>query len=210
MVKETEKTYDKPMKGESSKVFKRFMIYRNLSPDVRTIEKTADIILQDEGMKKSDENYESAHKKMVSSLGNSSSKWFWVARSLMYDNDLLIKEQLEHDKEFKEVNRELIDNFKEIIHYCNKQLNDLNNGVVKKSDGGDYSAMTLSKMVSDIAFTLKTSNEQIRLCFGRSTDNKHVNMDANVNTTVSGKVDVDVKLDEMMELADLMENMNYD
>ncbi len=31
------KTYDKPLKGESAKSFKKYKIYDNLPPDTRTI-----------------------------------------------------------------------------------------------------------------------------------------------------------------------------
>ena len=64
------KTYDKPMKGESAKSFKKFKIYDNLSPGERTLEKVAEIVLEEEGVKKSDENYNTKLKKLISSLGN--------------------------------------------------------------------------------------------------------------------------------------------
>lgn len=202
------KTYDKPMKGESTKSFKKFKIYDNLPPENRTIEKVAEILLEkEEKVTKSDKNYEPLLKKMITSLTNLSSRWFWVERSLMHDSEKLIEEQNKHKKEFDEVNKTLIECFKLIINSCKKRLIDLNNGLIFKANGEPYSQLSLVKMTYDITLTLKTANEQIRLCFGLSTDNKHVAFEGEVNqkldVTTTNTLDMIKEVDE--ELAELYE-----
>ena len=179
-----EKTYDKPMKGESSKSFEKFTIYRDLSPDIRSIKKVAEIILDKDGIGKDREEYNLKFKRMEKSLEGLSLRWFWVERTLINDSERLIQEQKEHEREFKEVNRDLIDSFKMVINFSKKRLIDLNEEVVCKANGEKYSPLSLVKMAQDITTTLKTANEQIRLCFGLSTTNDNININANVNSEV--------------------------
>ena len=42
-----QETYDKPMKGESAKMFARFQIYVSLAPEERTYRKVTEIINSD-------------------------------------------------------------------------------------------------------------------------------------------------------------------
>lgn len=202
-----QKTYDKPMKGESAKSFKKYKIYDKLSPDVRSIKKVAETILENEGMSKSDKNYENRLKKLISSLENLSARWFWEERSLMHDADELLKEAEEHKQEYKEVNNQLIECFKMIINSCEKKLIEINESLPVKSDGSSYSIVTLIKITYEIAITLKIANEQIRLCFGLPTDNTKVYHEANVNKHISvGSTDTLEMIREVdEELADLYE-----
>lgn len=201
------KTYDKPMKGESAKSFKKFKFYDNLSPDNRSIKKVAEIILEEEGVTKSDTNYENRLKKLISSLTNLSARWFWEERSLMHDADKLLKEAEEHEQEYKEVNGQLISCFKMIIDSCESKLIDINEGIPTKEDGSAYSIVTLIKLTYEIAVTLKIANEQIRLCFGLPTDNTKVYHEGNINKSISVEstdtLEMIREVDE--ELADLYE-----
>lgn len=206
------KTYDKPMKGESAKSFKKFKIYDNLSPDVRSIKKVAEIILENEGMSKSDKNYATKLKKLISSLENLSARWFWEIRSNLHDSDKLLKEAEKHEKEFEEVNQTLIQCFKMIINSCENRLVKLTEDVPLKQNGAPFGFTTIVKMTYDIALTLQIANSQIRLCFGLPTDNTKVYHEANVNKTVSVEstdtLEMIREVDE--ELADLYEpNTEY-
>lgn len=201
------KTYDKPMKGESAKSFKKYKIYDNLSPEVRSIRKVAEIILENENVSKSDKNYENRLKKLISSLENLSARWFWEERSLMHDADKLLKEAEEHEQEYKEVNGQLISCFKMIINSCENKLIDINEGIPTKEDGSAYSIVTLIKLNYEIAVTLKIANEQIRLCFGLPTDNTKIYHEGKINKHVSveptNTLEMIREVDE--ELADLYE-----
>ena len=201
------KTYDKPMKGESAKSFKKYKIYDNLSPNIRSIKKVAEIILENQSVSKSDKNYENRLKKLISSLENLSARWFWEERSLMHDADKLLKEAEEHEQEYKEVNDQLIKCFKMIIDICENKLIDINERSITKEDGSAYSIVTLIKLTYEITVTLKIANEQIRLCFGLPTDNTKVYHEANVNKNISVEstdtLEMIREVDE--ELADLYE-----
>ena len=207
-----EKTYDKPMKGESAKSFKKYKIYENLSPDERTIEKVAVIILEKDSVTKSDQNYDTKLKKLISSLKNLSSRWFWEIRSNLHDSDKLLKEAEKHEKEFNEVNETLIQCFKMIISSCENRLVKLNEDVPLKQDGTPFGFTTIVKMTYDITLTLQIANSQIRLCFGLPTDNTKVYHEANVNKNISVEstdtLEMIREVDE--ELADLYEpNTEY-
>lgn len=207
-----EKTYDKPMKGESAKSFKKYKIYEKLSPNERTIEKVAEIILEKDGVTKSDQNYATKLKKLISSLKNLSARWFWEIRSNLHDSDTLLKEAEKHEKEFEKVNETLIKCFKMIITSCENRLIKLNEGIPRKQNGAPYSFTTLVKMTYDIALTLQIANSQIRLCFGMPTDNTKIYHEANVNKNVSFEptdtLEMIREVDE--ELADLYEpNTEY-
>lgn len=207
----TDKPYDKPMKYESADSFHKFTIFDDISPNERTIEKAAEISLEEEGVTKSDEDYETLLKKRTSSFTNLSARWFWIERSLIHDTDKLTEQRQKHKKEFEDVNQILIDSFKQVIHLCKNRLDALNDDIVLKANGQPYSIMSLIKMTYDITLTLKTANEQIRLCFGLSTDNKHIAFNGEVNkklTVTKNTIDKIREVDE--ELADLYEpNTEY-
>lgn len=207
----TDKTYDKPMKYESADSFQKFTIFDNISPDKRTIKKAAEISLEKEGMSNSDETYETLLKKRVSAFENLSARWFWIERSLMHDTDKLTEQREKHKKEFEEINQVLIESFKLIIYSCKNRLEDLNDGIALKVNGEPYSLRSLILMTSDITLTLKTANEQIRLCYGLSTDNKHIAFEGEVNKKLTMTKNTLEKIKEVdEELADLYEpNTEY-
>ena len=207
-----EKTYDKPMKGESAKSFKKYKIYESFAPEKRSLKKTAEIILEKEGMSHNDKNYSTKLKRLITSLENLSARWFWEIRSNLYDSDKLLKEAEKHEKEFKEVNETLIKCFKMIITSCENRLVKLNEDVPLKQDGTPFGFTTIVKMTYDITLTLQIANSQIRLCFGLPTDNTKVYHEANVNKNVSVEstdtLEMIREVDE--ELADLYEpNTEY-
>lgn len=213
----TDKTYDKPMKYESADSFQKFTIYDNLPPNKRTIEKTAKIILAEQGVTKTDQNDETAKKydaelkKLISSLKNLSARWFWVERSIMHDTDKLTEQREKHQKDFEETNQILIESFRLVIQTCRDRLISLNDEIVLKSNGQPYSIMSLIRMTYDITLTLKTANEQIRLCYGLSTDNKHIAFEGEVNKKLTMTKNTLEKIKEVdEELADLYEpNTEY-
>ena len=163
-------------------------------------------------MTKSDQNYDTKLKKLISSLKNLSSRWFWEIRSNLHDSDKLLKEAEKHEKEFNEVNETLIQCFKMIISSCENRLVKLNEDVPLKQDGTPFAFTTIVKMTYDIALTLQIANSQIRLCFGLPTDNTKVYHEANVNKNISVEstdtLEMIREVDE--ELADLYEpNTEY-
>ena len=129
----------------------------------------------------------------------------------MHDTDKLTEQREKHKKEFEEINQVLIESFKLIIYSCKNRLEDLNDGIALKVNGEPYSLRSLILMTSDITLTLKTANEQIRLCYGLSTDNKNIKFDGEVNkklNVTTNTLDMIKEVDE--DLADLYEpNTEY-
>ena len=75
------------MKGESSKSFQRFLIYRNLPPEKRTLKKVMEELCHQKSPKFNQDN-----KVTINSLKKNSERWFWVERAELYDHNKLLQE----------------------------------------------------------------------------------------------------------------------
>lgn len=206
----TDKPYDKPMKGESSKMFHRFQVFDNLSPEERSIKRTVEI-LNNEKPPKNSKNKKNSQKVTEDAVYKTSKKWFWNERSLLHDADKRISQLEKHKQDFENVTDDLINSFKELVSYCKDLINEIVNNPLKTT-GEPYSLSTKIKMTYEVSITLKVLNEQIRLCYGYSTTNNDVNLKGEVNTHVAiestNTLEMIREVDE--ELADLYEpNTEY-
>ena len=203
-----DKTYDKPMKGESAKMFARFQIYDNLPPHERNLQKVVDII--NKNRQKSAKS-KTTKKITYAAVEGSSTKWFWQERSQLHDIDKRL-EQLEKDRtNFNKTNKQVIENLRDIINHCNKLIHEIMANPLKVN-GEPYSLASKIKMLYEITNTLKIANEQTRLCYGYSTTNNDVKLNADINTKIESKstntIEIIREVDK--ELADLYEpNTEY-
>lgn len=203
------KTYDKPMKGESAKMFHRFQVYDNLPPEERSISRVVEI-LNSEKILKNSKNKKNRQKVTSDAIYKTFKKWFWKERSLLHDTDKRIS-QLEKDKQdFLKVTDELIDSFKQLANHCKDIIQQLIEGP-KKTNGTPYSLSSKIKMMYEVTITLKIINEQIRLCYGYSTTNNDVNLKGEITTVEVEQTDTLEMIREVdEELADLYEpNTEY-
>lgn len=178
-----QKTYDKPMKGESSKMFARFQIYVSLAPEERTYKETTKRINEEIIRKNSEDG---RNRKIVSekTIEKTGEKWCWKSRAELHDANKLL-EQMERDKaDFKNITDEIIESYKSIITQCKMIVTDIAENPYK-TNGEPYSLASKIKMLYEVSVTLKTAHEQIRLAYGYSTTNN----DVNVNANVSGEVE---------------------
>ena len=176
-----QQTYDKPMKGESAKMFARFQIYVSLAPEERTYRKVTEIINSDINR----QNKKNSKKISESTIRTNAEKWCWKSRAELHDAQKLL-DQLEQDKkEYKGITEEVIQSYKNIVHQCHNIVTDIAENPYK-TNGEPYSLASKIKMLYEVSVTLKTAHEQVRLAYGYSTTNNDIKLDANV----SGEVEI--------------------
>jgi len=179
-----QETYDKPMKGESAKMFARFQIYVSLAPEERTYKKTTERINEEIIRKNSEDG---KNRKLVSekSVEKTGEKWCWKSRAELHDAQKLLN-QLERDKEdYNNITDEVIQSYRNIVHQCHNIVTDIAENPYK-TNGEPYSLASKIKMLYEVSVTLKTAHEQVRLAYGYSTTNNDIKLDANV----SGEVEI--------------------
>ena len=179
-----QETYDKPMKGESAKMFARFQIYISLAPEERTYKKTTERINEEIIRKNSEDG---KNRKLVSekAVEKTGEKWCWKSRAELHDAQKLLN-QLERDKEdYNNITDEVIQSYRNIVHQCHNIVNDIAENPYK-TNGEPYSLASKIKMLYEVSVTLKTAHEQVRLAYGYSTTNNDIKLDANV----SGEVEI--------------------
>ena len=179
-----QETYDKPMKGESAKMFARFQVYVSLAPEERNYRRVAEI-LNERSSHKSSQNGNSRKKITEEVLRKNAEKWCWKSRAELHDAQKLL-EQLEQDKkDYKGITDEVVQSYKSIVHQCHNIVTDIAENPYK-TNGEPYSLASKIKMLYEVSVTLKTAHEQVRLAYGYSTTNNDIKLDANV----SGEVEI--------------------
>lgn len=173
-------------KGESSKTFAWFKVYRDLQ-GARTLKKALNRIKQlSEKNNKSSQNF-SNDKKIkfdgempvpnMNQLKKQSTNWNWKERCRAYDNylDRLDREQKEED--YKQLEASMISAGEELVKTIAKNIKDL------KYD--DAKTTTISHALASAGKAFDSSVKNLRLLYGRSTENREEKVDADVNATAN-------------------------
>lgn len=186
----SEKSYDSKMRGESSKLFQRFIIYRNLPPEIRSIKKVCEILNRESSGNTAHDN-----KFNEKTLQKNSEKWFWVERAELYDHNKLLQEIQENESEFKEVSKDFKRIFKKILNFSDELLTRI------IDNENDYALSTQIKMLQDMMNTLAKAHEQFRLASGRSTTNNtnYHTGELEVNNKIVGEENIFEHTDEELE-----------
>lgn len=186
----SEKSYDSKMKGESSKLFQRFLIYRNLPPEKRTLKKVMEELCHQKSPDSVKDN-----KVTINSLKKNSERWFWVERAELYDHNKLLQEIQENESEFKKVSKDFKKLFKKILNFSDELLTRI------IDNENDYALSTQIKMLQDMMNTLSKAHEQFRLASGRSTTNNtnYHTGELEVNNKIVGEENIFEHTDEELE-----------
>lgn len=182
-------------KGESGLAYSRFCIYKNLSPEKRSIQKVVEILKK---MTKSDQN-SPPNKKIPSetALKNMSQKWRWVERARLYDAHEQLKESLKYEKEFTKENKKIINLIKKLINYCEDVLDDIIN------NNNDYALTTRLSLLSTLMGIIDRANFNIRTCYGKPAKYND-ELDINSKSEVSLKENPNVMNKSDKELEELL------
>ena len=178
----TKQTHDKPMKGESSKMFARFQIYVGLAPEERSYKKVAEIINEQHRGKKGNAG-KNSQKVALKTIENNAMKWCWKSRAELHDAQKLLEQMQQDKKDYKNITDEIIQSYKSVVHQCHTIVSDIAENPYK-TNGEPYSLASKIKMLYEVSVTLKTAHEQVRLAYGYSTTNNDIKLDANVSSEV--------------------------
>lgn len=162
-------------KGESSKTFAWFKIYRDLQ-GARTLPKVINTIEQ--LIAKDSSKAKEITLPSLTQLQNQSSRWNWKERCRNYDNylDKLDREQKEDD--YRELEARLINAGEEIVEAITRNIKDLKYDVDAKPTSKSHALASVGK-----AFDNTVKN--VRLLYGRSTENREEKVDADINATAN-------------------------
>ncbi len=188
------------LKGESKKLFNRFKIYRDLSPEERTLENVQKILKKDKSGQKNNNNKEIP----LSTLQSNSAKWCWVERAKLHDTELELEELEKDRKDFDETNAKFKETFKKILDLANELLDEMYHG--------EYATSTKIQMLRTLVTTLDDTYKNFRLANGRSTrisesTNQH-HVDADVEVELAGEENIYEYTPEEMERIQNISNVS--
>jgi methionine synthase II (cobalamin-independent) len=173
-------------KGESSKSFAWFKIYRNLGP-LRTFQKVIDYIEnQPKQTKTLPNNQNKLPTPTVNKLKNLSYKWEWSKRCTAWDNYHDEQEQLQYNEAYKKTKDRLIDMGNDILDVTENILDELN-------DDERSQATSKAHAVKSLSDSFEKTTKTIRLLYGKSTEIKDGKTE--VNAEVEAKVEKDTRLE---------------
>ena len=179
-------------KGESDLSYSRFCIYKDLSPEKRSLQNVVEILKK---MTKSDQN-SPPNKKIPSetALKNMSQKWRWVERARLYDAHEQLKESLKYEKEFTKENKKIINLIKKLINFCEDILDDIIN------NNNDYALTTRLSLLSTLMGIIDRANFNIRTCYGKPAKyNDEVNVNSKSEVSLKENPNVMNKSDKELE-----------
>ena len=186
------------LKGESQKLFNRFKIYRDLSPEERSLENVRQKLNSHKSSQKNKNNKEIT----LVALQSNSAKWCWVERAKLHDAEIELEELEKNRKDFEETNEKFKKTFKKILELANELLDEMYNG--------EYATSTKIQMLRTLVTILDDTYKNFRLAHGRSTrisesTNEH-RVDADVEVELAGEENIYEYTPEEMKRIQNIEN----
>lgn len=182
-------------KGESSKSFAWFKIYRNLGP-LRTFQKVIDYIEnQPKQTKTLPNNQNKLPTPTVNKLKNLSYKWEWSKRCTAWDNYHDEQEQLQYNEAYKKTKDRLIDMGNDILDVTENILDELN-------DDERSQATSKAHAVKSLSDSFEKTTKTVRLLYGKSTEIKDGKTDLKADVEANVKTDVELETSQNIILDD--------
>lgn len=161
------------MKGESDKMHHRFEVYNG--PGQRSYKKTAEILNEETSQNSQNET---PHRKVTEeALRKTAEKWFWKDRCALDDAKKILDDAQELDEDFRVYNKKIIKILKSLIDFLEEKLESIYLNV------DDYATSTQINVLSNAMNILDKAIYNYRLSCGRSTDNKELNHQGELNVT---------------------------
>lgn len=181
-------------KNESSKSYAWFQVYRDLGPN-RTFEKTIEKIKFEHSETKRNKIENIIPIPTLSALKNQSTRWQWRNRTRKWDNYQDKKLQLAYDEAYNQERDSLINIGSRLEKVILQNLLELESDKDCKPTSKSHAIQSASN-----AFDKVTKN--VRLLYGKSTEIKDSNIEADVGAEVDANVNnvnVDLTSDEFFE-----------
>ena len=152
-------------KGESTKAYQRFKIYRELPAEIRTIKKVHEEIEKKYKKQGKTRENDSQNNKIPSlkAIEDMSMKWSWVERADIYERHKDFEDMLKSDEEFKEANEVWRKLWRECLDFAKEIIDQLIN------NPKEYALSTRVNMFNSVINTMDKVYRNFRLSYGRST-----------------------------------------
>lgn len=153
-------------KGESTKAYQRFKIYRELPAEIRTIKKVHEEIEKKYKKQGKTRENDSQNNKIPSlkAIEDMSMKWSWVERADIYERHKDFEDMLKSDEEFKEANEVWRNLWRECLDFAKEIIDQLIN------NPKEYALSTRVNMFNSVINTMDKVYRNFRLSYGRSTN----------------------------------------
>ena len=188
------------MKGESEKMHHRFQVYNG--PGERDYQKTADILNEEKS--RNSQNESPIRKITPEALRKNAQTWFWNERCSLDDAKKILKDAEELDEDFRVYNKKIINILKELLDFLEEKLS----AIYRNDD--DYATSTQMNVLANAMNILDKAVYNYRLACGRSTDNKELRHQGELNITEVGSENIFVYTAEEMERIQNISNENED
>lgn len=184
-------------KGETSKAFNRFLVYRNFAPENRSLGNVHKYLKS--------QNTE-GKDPTLSSIENMSSRWNWDERARLYDLNVNLEEKLANDSDFKSVNGDNKELWKKYLGFADTVADD----IIKNEN--NYALSTLVGLFNNLVNSTDRIHHNLRLAYGRSTNINETSVDAVLDANVEAEVEnknittlSDKELEDLLTINDKQE-----
>ena len=176
------KSWQKRMKGESSKMYARFREYLKIPPTRRSLPE-----LQKRLMEENDSN---SNKKPIalSTLESTSSKWFWKERAKLHDIEIAIQDEEDSENDYIKTNNKVKERLIEMLDFAHELFQKI------KDNPNDYALTTIVKLFKDIVDIIDKLYLDYRLACGRSTKNNYNENKNEIKLDLLAQLDLEVDL----------------
>lgn len=172
------KSWQKRMKGESSKMYDRFREFLKIPPRSRSLKELEKRLNNKESIKNGTEK-----PIPLGTLEQNSSKWFWKERAKLHDIEKAIQDEENSETEYAETNNKVKNRLVEMLDFAHDLFYKI------KENDNDYALTTIVKLFKDLTDIIDKLYLDYRLACGRSTNN---NYNENKNET---KIDLLAQLE---------------
>lgn len=172
-------------KGESSKSFAWFKVYRDLK-GARTFPKVIEEIKE----MIANESFEGDVIELptLSKLHIQSSRWHWKERCRKYDNYLDGLNRKQKEEAYLQLEEKMINTSEMLVDVVSDNLSEL-----KYSNSNDTS---IAHAIASAGKALDSAVKNIRLLYGRSTENREEKVEANVDSEVRNNSEIKLLSDD--------------
>lgn len=166
-------------KGESSKSFAWFKVYRDLK-GARTFLK----VIEEIQKKIENGSFEEDIIELptIVKLQNQSSRWHWKERCRRYDNYLDGLNRKQKEEAYLQLEEKMINTSEMLVDVVSDNLSEL-----KYSNSNDTS---IAHAIASAGKALDSAVKNIRLLYGRSTENREEKVEANVDSEVRNNSEI--------------------
>lgn len=172
-------------KGESSKSFAWFKVYRDLQ-GARTFEK----VIKEINKMSQNDSFEGEIIELpdMGRLKKQSSRWHWKERCRKYDNYLDGLNRKQKEEAYMQLEEKMINTSEMLVDVVSDNLSEL-----KYSNSNDTS---IAHAIASAGKALDSAVKNIRLLYGRSTENREEKVEANVDSEVRNNSEIKLLSDD--------------